>query len=332
MVQEKSVSRGGIPKPNRIGVTPDPAVARWIERTLAEDPPRAKSLIITLWGDALAPHGGTVWLSGLIRLLAPFGISERLTRTSVFRLARDGWLEAETRGRRSRYRLTRAGALRFEQAYRRIYAPPDPAWDGRWELVLIAGAPLRPSIRNALRDELSWEGFGTIAPGVYVRPAHGKSVVVRIAAALGVLPVVTLLDARDGPASAGAPMASRVESTWDLATIANGYRRFIALFGDVIGGFTARGPDAGDTEQCFVVRTLLIHAFRRVLLRDPQLPPALLPPDWPGTQAYALTRDFYRLTQKLAERHLAATLVADGEMLPPADGAFYDRFGGLLSD
>ena len=35
------------------------------------EPPRAKSLIVTVWGDALAPHGGTVWLAGLIRLMAP---------------------------------------------------------------------------------------------------------------------------------------------------------------------------------------------------------------------------------------------------------------------
>jgi phenylacetic acid degradation operon negative regulatory protein len=326
--QAKFVSRTRTPKRDRAAARRDPAVARWIERTLAADPPRAKSLIVTLWGDALAPHGGAVWLSGLIRLLAPFGISERLTRTSVFRLARDGWLEAEAHGRHSRYRLTAAGALRFAQAYRRIYAPPDPGWEGRWELVLIAVAELRPPLRNALRDELAWEGFGALGPGVCVRPAHGESAVARIAAALGVLPHVTVLDARD---FAGAHLASRVASAWDLATIADGYRRFIALFGDVIGAFQARGLDAGDAEQCFVVRTLLIHAFRRVLLRDPQLPPALLPPDWPGTRAYALTRDFYRLTQKLAERHLAATLVTDGETLPPADGAFYDRFGGLLS-
>jgi phenylacetic acid degradation operon negative regulatory protein len=33
------------------------------------------------------------------------------------------------------------------------------------------------------------------------------------------------------------------------------------------------------------VRTLLIHAYRRVLLRDPLLPAALLPLDWPGAAA-----------------------------------------------
>ena len=88
-----------------------------------------------------------------------------------------------------------------------------------------------------------------------------------------------------------------------------------------------RSDDALDPEECFVVRTLLIHAYRRVLLRDPLLPAALLPLDWPGAAAHALCRDFYRLTRRAAEQHLAATLGAPGEPLPPADSAFDARFG-----
>jgi phenylacetic acid degradation operon negative regulatory protein len=86
----------------------------------------------------------------------------------------------------------------------------------------------------------------------------------------------------------------------------------------------ARTPDP---QQAFVVRTLLIHAFRRVLLRDPQLPPELLPLDWPGAAAYALTRDVYLRTHKLAETHLATALE---EALPRASEDFHRRFGGLL--
>src|SRR3954467_12131845 len=111
MAVGQSVSdRGKDPAPGKA----DPQVARWIRRTLRDDPPRARSLIVTVWGDALAPHGGEVWLAGLIRLLEPLGINERLTRTSIFRLARDGWLIAEARGRQSRYRLTPEGRSRFE--------------------------------------------------------------------------------------------------------------------------------------------------------------------------------------------------------------------------
>ena len=121
-----------------------------------------------------------------------------------------------------------------------------------------------------------------------------------------------------------------VDRAWDLRTLAADYRRFLQRFGAVIERFRAEGEH--DPAQCFVVRTMLIHAYRRVLLRDPLLPAALLPLDWPGAAAYALCRDFYRLTHRSAERHLAATLAAPGENFPPANAAFYRRFGGLGDD
>src|SRR5690242_1836566 len=167
MRQGVSVSRSAASAPP---AGPDPQVARWIRRTLAEDPPRARSLVITVWGDALAPHGGEAWLAGLIPLLAPLGINERLTRTSVFRLARDGWLAAETQGRHSRYRLTAEGRARFEAAYRRIYAPPPGDWSGEWEIVIDPPLAASAAERARLRDELRWDGFGTLASGLYVRP------------------------------------------------------------------------------------------------------------------------------------------------------------------
>jgi len=114
-----------------------------------------------------------------------------------------------------------------------------------------------------------------------------------------------------------------------LGALGAAYRRFLGRFGSVIDAFRAAGAENGDPGQCFIVRTLLIHAFRRVLLRDPQLPSALLPADWPGAAAFALCRDFYRLTHKRAEMHLVATLSPDGDSLPPANSEFYRRFGGL---
>ena len=83
---------------------------------------RAGSLIITIFGDAVLPRGGTVWIGSLIRVLADFGVSERLVRTSVFRLTRDNWLDVNQVGRRSYYSLTEDGARRFEQATQRIYS------------------------------------------------------------------------------------------------------------------------------------------------------------------------------------------------------------------
>jgi phenylacetic acid degradation operon negative regulatory protein len=70
---------------------------------------RAGSLITTVFGDSIAPRGGTLWLGSLINTMADFGISERLVRTSVFRLVKDGWLQSRQIGRRSYYSLTDDG-------------------------------------------------------------------------------------------------------------------------------------------------------------------------------------------------------------------------------
>jgi phenylacetic acid degradation operon negative regulatory protein len=178
-------------------------------------------------------------------------------------------------------------------------------------------------------QELGWEGFGTLAPGVCARPATGASNVPRIAAALRVARDIVVVRARDDATLGGQSLAAVAAHAWDLAGLAAHYRRFLLRFGSVIDRFRLAGEVAHDPLQAFVVRTLLIHAYRRVLLRDPRLPAALLPLDWPGAAAYALCRDFYRLTHRAAERHLLATLRDARGTLPPASAEFHHRFGGL---
>ncbi len=304
------------------------AIDRWIQREFSRAPPKAKSLVVTVWGDAIAPHGGAVWLSGLIRLLAPLGLNERLVRTSVYRLAREGWLESQQDGRRSLYRLTSLGLTRFEHAYRRIYAPPPTAWDGTWDIVLAPTAALTATTRSELRQELRWEGFAALGSGIFVRPAAATATapLADILERLELQHRVAVLSGSGTPGLGMSLQAFRGDC-WNLAGIAAEYRRFLAGFEAVIGHFRRDG--GVDPERCFIVRSLLIHAFRRVTLHDPQLPAQLLPPRWPAASAYALCRDFYRLTQRSAEQHLLSTLETRGGKLPPAAPYFYARFGGL---
>ncbi len=266
-------------------------------------------------------------LSGLIALLAPLRINERLVRTSVFRLVREGWLAAMPVGRRSLYRLTPEGARRFAEAYRRIYAVAQPTWDDDWELLI--GDGLTAHERRSLRTELSWEGFGALAPGVYGRPARTDSAVARIAAALSATDRLIAARARDDPGAGCQPLRSAVSRAWDLGRIAVAYRAFLKGYGSVIERFRQQSPPRLDPAQCFALRTLAIHDYRRTLLRDPQLPAALLPLDWPGTAAATLCRDLYRLTVAGAERHLEATLEGPAGSLPAVDDDFLHRFGGL---
>jgi phenylacetic acid degradation operon negative regulatory protein len=106
-----------------------------------------------------------------------------------------------------------------------------------------------------------------------------------------------------------------------------GYRGFIEQFSPLLATLSQGEPIA--PEQAFVIRSLLIHAYRRVQLHDPMLPVELLPDPWPGSEAYELARALYRLTQGQAERHIVDVLRREDAQAPDADAAFFLRFGGL---
>ena len=293
------------------------AVDALLRRFRGQRPLRAGSLLVTIFGDAIAPRGGRVMLGSLIGLARPFGLSERLVRTAVARLATEGWLTATRHGRRSEYRLTEHGERLFAEATRRIYGAGPKPWDGRWTLLILPPAGGPP--RRTLREELRWLGFGALAPGVFAHPS------------------CTLQDARGWLASRACAEGSWVfrgaaqglehdrrlaAAGWDLAAIAHRYHRFRDLFAPVQTA-SALAPLA--PQSAFLVRTLLIHEYRKIHLRDPQLPPDLLPPAWIGAEAYELCRMLYAAVFAGAEEHLTQT----AQPLPPPAPAVYARFGGL---
>lgn len=287
--------------------------------------PRAGSLIISLYGDAIAPRGGTAWIGSLIRVLADFGISERLVRTSVFRLAKDGWLEAEQVGRRSYYRLTDEGTERFREATHRIYGEPRQAWSGEWCLVLTAAVP--SARRDAIRKELAWLGFGSISGDVMAHPSPDAADLEALLARAGAADEVVVMQARTAEALRNGVLRKLVHASWNLADIEARYAAFVERFRPVFRA--ARGARNVEPRIAFQVRTLLVQEYRRVLLRDPLLPAELLPKGWHGVPAYQLCGNLYRRVHAAADEFLSVTMeTADGPLPPPAPD-FYARFGGL---
>jgi phenylacetic acid degradation operon negative regulatory protein len=305
--------------------------ADWIAQCLAGDPPRSKSLVVTVFGDAIVPHGGMVWLGSLIELLAPFGVNDRLLRTSVFRLAQEGWLGAQRDGRRSSYAITPDAMARFVHAYRRIYAPLALHWDGSWTLVVNGDGALNAAERAAVRKELLWEGYSVIAPGIMGHPAADGAALDELLRRLGVAGKLFVVQARPMERVAGRPLSELVAGGWDVRGVAQGYAGFVARFEALLAALRGGGAEATPTpEQAFVMRTLLIHAYRRVQLHDPQLPVELLPTPWPGALAYELTREIYQALFALAEQHVEEVLRREDDAAPAAEPAFFQRFGGLV--
>jgi len=289
---------------------------------------RAKSLIVTVYGDAILAHGGSTWLGSLIKLVEPFGLSERMVRTAVFRLTKDEWLQATQIGRRSYYAVTDSGRQRFEAAHRRIYAAPQQPWNGEWVLLHTNCCGLDADTREALRRELIWQGFGSLAPHVLAHPAPDEDALQLTLQEHNAADRVVLMRATADRLTSPGTLKALVHSCWDLEQLTQDYAAFLERFRPVWRAL--QESDSLDPRQCFLIRTLLIHDYRRILLRDPMLPGEVLPPDWPGAASRLLCRNLYRLIQEPAEMHLTATLeTADGP-LPNAAPYFYERFGGLI--
>jgi phenylacetic acid degradation operon negative regulatory protein len=300
---------------------------QWLDQALRADPPRAKSLVMTIFGDAIVPHGGRLWLGSLIELVAPLGVTDRLVRTSVFRLVQDGWLVASREGRRSSYALAPQAQPRFARANRRIYAPPGLDWDGRWTLLLAPNGSIDAGVRGAVRKELEWQGYAMLAPGVLAHPAGDAASLAEILARVDGAGKVFVCSATELPGVVARPLGELVREGWQLGGVIDSWRRFIGDFTPLLA--LLQDGAAPAPQAAFAIRSLLIHAYRRVQLHDPMLPLALLPQPWPGSEAYALAQAIYRQVWTPAEQHLMEVLRREDADAPQADTPFHQRFEGL---
>ncbi len=297
------------------------AAADLVARFRRQRPLRGGSLIVTIFGDSIMPRGGAVALGSLIALAAPFGLNERLVRTAAARLAKDGWLEGRRASKLSEYHLSPDGRTRFAEATKRIYSGPETEWSGRWTLVVLPS--MRAAERKELREELIWRGFGELSTTVFAHPElDSRSLALRRTQS-GPLSKVIVFDA----ILADAAPQRLVNLGWDLEDLALRYQRFVKRFERVLTALHGFRPF--DHQACFIVRTLLIHEYRRLHLRDPLLPSSLLRANWPGAQAAALCRDIYTRAFAASETHLSRVAARLDGPLPPPDASVMQRFGGI---
>lgn len=284
-------------------------------------PLRGGSLLVTILGDAIAPRGGMISLGSLIQLAQPFGLTERLVRTSIGRLANEQWVSSQRSGRSSFYSLTDNGKARFAEATQRIYGVLPGSWNGQWTLVIVP--PSLKKLRDSLREELSWLGFGQLTAGVFAHPTHKEDV---IRARLAELEASGQLIVLQGGTGTQTSAANLVAMGWDFGDLARRYRRFISMFAPLEPALPATPPTG---ETAFVLRTLLLHEYRKIHLRDPLLPASLLPQNWVGADAHSLCRNLYAKVFPASERYLSATVQTMAGALPVPSHEIFQRFGGL---
>jgi phenylacetic acid degradation operon negative regulatory protein len=239
----------------------------------------ARSLLLTLLGEFVLPQEDPVWTSTIVEVLDNLEVEEKSARQALARTAADGWLTSERVGRSVRWSLTPPGRRLLTEGAERIYAfgSPPPAWDGLWLILYVSVPESKRRLRHQLKTQLTWAGFGSPGPGMWISPlseqeAETRSVIEGLGLDFG---AVSFTGRFSGVGSEEA-MVSRA---WDLEAVAARYDEFVKTF----EGLRPDSPDA-----VMLAQTRLVHEWRRFPFLDPRLPPELLPSGWIGARAREL--------------------------------------------
>lgn len=277
--------------------------------TCSDGAPSARNLIVTAFGDLVLPNEaavGEVTVRTLSDLLEPFGVNDRLVRTSLSRVVGDGLLTARSQGRRSFYSVADDARPIFARADHRIYEGGGGEWDGAWTVIVIDGTISTAADRAELRRRLGWAGFGTVGPNVMASAsvdAESAADIVGDGRPDGSV-LITRSRVVDGAGLIGADHLVRRSIDLDRAEAA--HHEFLVRF----GGFDDDLLDRLDEQRCLKLRLLLVAAFRRIALAEPSVPHRLLPDDWVGDRSRRLAARLYESIVARSDRCAGAIIGA----------------------
>lgn len=251
-----------------------------------------RSMIFTLYGDYIRHYGNEIWIGSLIRLLKEFGHNEQSVRAAISRMNKQGWVQSRREGNKSYYFLTPIGVDRMEEAAKRIFKLSPEEWDGKWRMLIYSIPEEKRNVRDELRKELVWSGFGTISNSCWISPNDLKKQVFALLDKYDIHEHVHyFLSEYKGPEENN----KLVQECWNIAEINQKYEEFLGFYrkkyeADKVKIQNGQMSDA----DCFVERTKLVHEYRKFLFSDPGLPQELLPDKWLGGMAAELFADYYR--------------------------------------
>ncbi|ALC85299.1 PaaX family transcrtiptional regulator [Bacillus sp. FJAT-22090] len=271
-----------------------------------------QSMIFTIYGDYIRHYGNKIWIGSLIRLLKEFGHNEQSVRVAVSRMMKQGWLESEKEGNKSYYFLTTRGEARMEEAAIRIFKLMPNDWDGKWRMLMYTIPEEKRQVRDELRKELLWSGFGSFSSGCWISPNNLEKEVEFLIEKYGIQNYVDFF-----VADYKGPQANRalVEKSWPLQEIEGKYQDFISTYSKqyIIHRSMMNDGRMSDAE-CFVERTNLVHEYRKFLFSDPGLPKELLPEIWSGNHAALLFEQYYKLLAQPANHFFEEVFQEDNDL------------------
>lgn len=242
---------------------------------------KPRALILDLFGDYLRYAGSEVRLADITELLAVFDIEPATVRVNLSRLRKEGWFTTRRVGRETVYSLTPHMLEILNEGRERIFLRRSEDWEGRWTMAIYQVPESERAVREQLRKQLAWHGFGQLSPSTWLSP-HDLMAQVREIGAEYPSAKVDALWCGTGNVHEDRDLAARC---WDLEQLGEDYQHFIETYAASDNEVLNAGKEG---RTALIERMHLIGDFRRFLFRDPYLPRELQPNGWPSDEAYLL--------------------------------------------
>jgi phenylacetic acid degradation operon negative regulatory protein len=235
-------------------------------------PLTARSVILSI---LLGTHRPSLPVRVLVRTVERFGISEGTTRVALSRLASEGDVVAHD----GAYGLSPRLLNRQHRQDEGLHPAVRP-WRGGWELAVLRPGAHGSNQRAGARSELAELRLAELRSGVWTRPNN----LVRVwpeslQAMLWCFEAKATFEA--------ATSADLVSSLWNLPAWADQAEALLESL-----------AATDDPAQRFALAAAVIRHIRD----DPVLPPALLPPRWPGRRLRAAYESYGREVGELMRR------------------------------
>ncbi|MFJ6453803.1 PaaX family transcriptional regulator C-terminal domain-containing protein [Paenarthrobacter sp. NPDC091669] len=277
---------------------------------------KPRALILDLYGDYLRyVDGGEVRMAEITALLAVFDIEPATVRVNLSRLRKEGWFTTRRVGRETVYSLTPHLLGILDEGRERIFHRREEEWDGRWTMAIYQVPEAERAVREQLRKQLAWHGFGQLSPSTWLSP-HNLLSEVREIADENPLAKVDALWCGTGNRDDDRALAARC---WDLDLLGQDYESFIGTYATL----NDQQLNAAKSGQAALIdRTRIIGDYRRFLFRDPYLPLDLQPRGWPSDTAYRLFSAVHKQLGAAATDYVTSVL---GEPLAPGAEVLKER-------
>ncbi|MFY0544566.1 PaaX family transcriptional regulator C-terminal domain-containing protein [Brevibacillus sp. H7] len=250
-----------------------------------------RSAFFTIFGDFIRKDDGMITMAELTRLLETLHFTEEAIKAAVFRMRHQKIVISKKKDGKMYYLLTEEGIEKMDEGLRRTFRESDVVeWDGWWRVLIYSVPEKKRQLRDQLRKEITWLGFGQVMPGTWISPYNLFEPVRRLIKQHKLESYVQMFESKHvGPG----PYQTLVSQAWDLDGINQQYRGFIEEFEPRYQAYCAE-HDKWDACKTFAERVMLVHEYRKFLHIDPQLPLELLPMNWLGEDARHLFRKMYQ--------------------------------------